>query len=232
MIRAFVSALIAVLGLSVVGLTPASAAFVVRVDTDPGVTGAQPSPNFGLGTGMTVFSTSTATSAAVGLGLGSSIFGGDAVLPDLDTYVFSYNPAVDGDNTAIAAGTALNAGGSLATGATAGATGDYNIYATWPFSTNVSGGSTTFRLSDGTTDLFSVSLDQNSTGNEWIFLGSAALNASAQYQLFQVAGANTFTSMRASGVMFDAVAIPEPGTFVALGAVALGFGFRRRLRRS
>lgn len=117
---------------------------------------------------------------------------------------------------------------------TAGGTSFYNFYATWATSPNVSGGLTTFRLSDGATDLFTVTRDQINTGNEWIFRGNAALDASTQYQLFQVAGANAFVSMRASGVMFDAVAVPEPGTFVAFAAVALGFGIRlrRRLRRS
>lgn len=95
MIREFVSAPIAAFVLPVVGLTPSSNAFLIRVDTDPVAAGVQTSPNFSLGSGTRSFSFSTATSAALGLGLGGSIFGGTAATPDLDTYVLSYLPSVD-----------------------------------------------------------------------------------------------------------------------------------------
>ena len=49
------------------------------------------------------------------------------------------------------------------------------------------------------------------------------------YQLIQQAGANTFVSMRAAGVLFDAKAVPEPSGFLVavLGGTILMVRRRR-----
>lgn len=226
-----------------IGNGPASAAYVLSIDTD-GATGngITFNPNFSFGGDTTSGSTSTAFSAAIGLPLGDSLFGGNGVNSP-DTYVYSYTPGTDGDNVSLLAGTALNANGDQASGEVAGGSGLYNIYATYPASANVSGGLVTFNLVAGATTLFSVQIDQVTSGsnlgngNQWVFLGSAALDAATTYELQQIAGSNTFVSMRASGVLFDAQvsAVPEPSMAVVLGMAGVGAWWRtnqgRKARR-
>jgi hypothetical protein len=217
----------------------ASAAFIIEVDTDGLDDGILAfSPNFSFG-GDTTTASQSGASTAVGLTGGDSIFGGNG-MNSSDTYVFSYEPGVDGDNEAFAAGTPLNNDGDVASGLAAGGTGLYNVYVTWPITDNISAGSepTNFRLTDGTSDLFTSSYDPNggdgantgvSTGNEWIFVGSAVLDAGTEYQLIQTSSANGFVSMRSSGAMFD-LQVPEPSTIV-LGCLAFCGGaalIRRR----
>ncbi len=203
------------------------AAFVIQVDVDGLDDGVLTfSPNFSFG-GDTTTASQSSPSAAVGLTGGDSIFGGNGV-NTADTYVFSYTPSTmmgNVDNLNLAAGTPLNTTGSLASGLSAGASGLYAVYAAWPSTTNVTGGLTTFSLThDGGT--LSVQIDQNTLSNQWVFLGNATLTEGTSYDLAQVAGSNTFVSMRASGVLFDA--IPEPSTgILTLGALA-GLVLRRR----
>ena len=211
--------------------SPAFAQFVIEVDIDGQDDGVLTySPNFGFGSDTTTASQSAASSA-VGLTGGDSIYGGNAT-SGLDTYLFTYTPSVDGNNRDLAAGTELNDDGDVASGVEAGGSGAYNVYGTWPFTDNVSGGTTTFTLSDDQANvLFTTEIDQNGggsgTGNEWVFLGSATLDADTTYTLSQVAGSNTFVSMRAAGVLFDAVAVPEPMGIAA----AAGFGLLALRRR-
>lgn len=207
----------------------ASASYVIEIDTD----GADDStltyhPNFSFG-GDTTMAFQSSPSSAVGLTGGDSIYGGNGASSP-DTYVFSYTPGTDGDNLSLGAGTPLNNDGNFASGKTAGGSGLYDIYATWPTSTNVSGGPTTFSLTDGVNSLFSVSIDQNGIGNEWIWLGSANLNAATTYQLVQQAESNTFVSMRSSGALFDAAAVPEPSFCGLLGVAGFGLAWRRKRR--
>lgn len=229
------------LGAAAVGLMVGSvgvnAAYVIEIDTDGTDDGVLTlNPNFSYGGDTTAASQSSA-SPAVGMTGGDSIFGGNGTV-DLDTYTYSYSPGIDGDNLPLASGTALNDDGDFSGGVTAGGTGLYNVFATWPISNNVSGGDTTFRLSGGGGTAFSVSLDQNTvqgfvdptndqtfSGGEWIFLGTANLNAAFSYTLTQTPSSNSFVSMRAAGVLFDP--IPEPATAALLGLGGLALLSRR-----
>jgi hypothetical protein len=209
----FVAAIAAALGFS-----SAQAAYLIEVDTDGADDGVLTyNSHFAFG-GDTTTASQSATSTAYGLTGGDSIFGGDGVA-ELDTYVFTYDPSVDADNLAIPAGTDLG-GGILASGLTGGAPDRYSVFATWPITSNVSGGDTAFTVTTSG-DSFTLDFDQNGggagTGNEWIKLGEIDWT-SGPITLTQEAGANTFVSMRSSAVMFEVV--PEPSTF-ALGALGL-----------
>jgi len=206
---------------------PLHAFFIVNIDDDGQDNGLLAlNPNFAFGGDTTIASSSASTLGPLGMPDGDSIFGGNGVsLPD--TYTFSYTPGVDIDNFATAAGVALNADGDLTTGIAGGGTGTYNIYAAWPFTNNVSGGDTTFSIAheDG---LLSVALDQNNKGGEWVFIGTAFLETGSTYTLSMSSTSNTFVSMRASGVMFEA-AVPEPSLSAAfLGIAVAGLAILRR----
>jgi hypothetical protein len=217
--------------------TSAQASFIIDIDTDTLDDGPIAyHPNFSFGGDTTTASTS-AKSTAVGLAQADSIFGGDGVnFPD--TYQVTYEPGVDGDNINLA-GQALNDEGDLGSAIVAGGSGEYRIYATWPATNNVSGGLVTFTLTDGNSNLFSVQINQNTaqgfinptdgllySGNEWIYVGTATLDAGTEYTLRQEAGSNTFVSMRAAGYLFDAV--PEPASLGLMGMGGLALLSRKR----
>lgn len=212
----------------------ADASYVLEIDIDGEDDGSLTfNPNFAFG-GDTSTASQSVLSSAVGMTGGDSIFGGDGTnFPD--TYLYTYTPGTDGSNRTFAAGTPLNDAGDESRGIEAGISGFYDVYATWPSTDNVSGGLTTFELSDGRSTLFSVEIDQNGDGDEWILLGNAFLDAETTYTLSQRAGANTFVSMRAAGVLFDVTAVPEPGSIAFLSAITLAggcvLGRRRRPRR-
>lgn len=228
----FFSFICTVLALTLVPGVRSEGAFLIEIDTDGADDGSLTfNPNFSFG-GDTTTASQSILSTAVGLTGGDSIFGGNGV-NEPDTYQYSYTPGVDVDNLVLAAGTDLGAG-NVATGITGGQTGVYNVYATWPFTDNVSGGLVTFTLTGGGGTLFTTQIDQNGQGNAWILLGSASLQSGVGYTLSQTAGSNTFVSMRAAGVLFEAVSvIPEPSSLalVIVGGAGISL-FCRRCRRS
>ncbi|MCA9128734.1 MAG: PEP-CTERM sorting domain-containing protein [Planctomycetales bacterium] len=206
-------------GLGVVRL---QAAFVLEIDTDGADDGVLTFNSlFSFGNDTTTASQSTA-GTALGLTGGDSIFGGTGVnFPD--TYLYNYSPDSIADNLVLTTGTDLG-GGNLATGVLGGSAGLYNVYATWPSTTNVSGGLTTYTaVTSG--DSFSVSLNQNGLGDEWIFLGQINYT-SGMIQVEQKPEFNTFVSQRASGLLFEAV--PEPSATLLLWIGGYAFASRRR----
>lgn len=215
---------------SVVGLTTAQAGFVLPIDTDGADDGPVTfNPRFSFG-GDTTSASSSVASVAYGMPPGDSIFGGNGLV-EPDTYVFRYDPAVDADNLVIPVGADLG-NGNLATGLTGGAPGIYRVYATWPFTTSVSGGPTSFNV-DTLGDSFSVILDQNGLGDAWIKLGEVTWTSGEITSTQQPTGANTFVSMRSAGLLFEPVrVVPEPHSyalFAGLGLLGL-VAWRRRSR--
>jgi hypothetical protein len=203
----------------------AQGALLLEIDIDGADDGVVTyNPNFSFG-GDTTAASQSAPSSAYETNGADSIYGGNGVdLPD--TYVYTYTPGTDADNLSIPVGTDLGAG-NVASGLVGGGLGTYRVYATWPYTSNISGGLTTFTISTaGATDV-TVDIDQNFQGNEWILLGDIVFSdMGSSIVVTQEAGANTFVSMRAYGVLFEA--IPEPATLALLGLGGLLLSRRRR----
>lgn len=199
------------------------AGHVVQVDIDGAAdNNITFNPNFSFGGDTTVASISSAASMAFGIAPGSHIFGGNGSL-EPDTYVFSYAPDTQADNLVIPANTDLG-NGMLATGEVGGGIGAYSVYATWPFTTNVSGGPVNFQVQSSVAS-FSVSVDQNNTGDIWVYLGDIDY-AGGSITVTQASSSNTFVSMRASGILFEYV--PAPGAASLLAFAGLTMTRRRR----
>ncbi|MEZ6101359.1 MAG: PEP-CTERM sorting domain-containing protein [Pirellulaceae bacterium] len=218
--------------------TAAQAAFIVNVDAD----GLDDGPvaydaHFTFGGDTTTASSSVATTALYA-GAGDSIFGGDgAALPD--TYIYTYTPSVEGDNTAIPSGTHLGEG-NIATGLPNGAKGLYNVYAAWPQTANVSGGLTQFTLQTlGSPDVV-TQLDQNNRTqfnddagaphDPWVYLGTVDYKLGAIVVIQEPSSANTFVSMRGAAVLYEKAPVPEPATGGLLVSALLALGTLRRRR--
>jgi hypothetical protein len=204
----------------------AHAALLLEIDTDGVVdTVVTYNPLFSFGGDTTTYQKTSATSTAFGTTGGDSIYGGNG--SEGDTYLYTYTPGSNADNLTLSAGQDLGAG-NLASGLVGGAVGTYRVYATWTYSTNVSGGLTKYTVStdDGATS-FSVQIDQNFKGNEWILLGDINFSDPASSIIVtQESGANTYVSMRAYGMLFEM--IPEPATLALLGLGGLMLRSRRR----
>lgn len=178
------------------------AGFIIEIDTD----GLDNSvlvynPNFSFGGDTTTASQSASASVVGGTG-GDSLFGGNGVQLG-DTYVYTYSPDSQADNLVLAPGTDLGEG-NTATGAVGGGPGTYRVYASWPFTNNVSGGDVTYELST-LGDFVSQAVDQNDRGDAWVLIGEIEYT-SGPITVRQIAGSNTFISMRAYGVLFEKVA--------------------------
>lgn len=224
-----IRSLLAAVSICLLFAASSNAAFLIQVDTDGADDGPITyHPNFSFGNGGTTASTSS-HSSAVGLQDGDSIFGGDGT--PADQYIFTYDLDVDGDNLGLARGTALNDDGDVATGLTAGSSADYSVYATWPFTSNTSGGGSQFILTDDlSTEVFSIVIDQNDggagSGNEWILLGNGNLDAARTYTLTQTTLDSSFVSQRIEGILFDG-GVPEPSTLLMAAVCSLGMLCRR-----
>lgn len=230
-------------GLALIGLAalPGHAAFIIE---------ASDSPSLGAGhftytgTGGTTASFSDASPGLLPATTDSPptfftlrhAFGGNGTT---DQYTFTYTPATDTDNVSFTPGTIYNLQQGLSSsGLDAGAAGFYNVYRLHPETANVSGGPTLYEVFVGGGLQASESIDQNfddlATGvgvGRWERIGSVAVpDATDTLTVTMTATNATFTSMRASGIMFEyAGPIPEPGclTLAALGLATL----TRRRRR-
>lgn len=205
----------------------AQAGFIVEIDIDGLDDGVLTfNPNFSFGGDTTIASQSFAGSYVGSTG-GDSIFGGNGV-NFVDQYVYTYSPDSQADNLNLAAGLDLGEGNE-ATGFVGGGMGAYRVYAAWPFTNNVSGGLVTYSATTGG-DSFSIDIDQNGNGagrgDAWVLLGEIDY-AGGAITLTQEAGTNTFVSMRASAVMFEAV-VPAPSSVGLLALAGLAASRRRR----
>lgn len=215
-------------------VSAAQAAYLLEIDTDgmdDGVLTYHPGFSYG---GDTTTASQSSPSSAFGMNGGDSIFGGDGTA-EPDTYVYAYNPSAQADNLAVAPGTDLGEG-NTASGRVGGGPGSYDVYATWPFTSNVSGGLTTFDAATAG-DSFQEVLNQNDVdliapvpdgrGHVWVYLGSINYT-SGDIVVSQSSGSNSFVSMRAAGMLFERT-VPEPSSIVF--ACFAGFSALLTVRR-
>lgn len=179
-------------------------------------------------------SASTAGTAP-GLQATNSVFGGTAVDPDKDTYIFSYSPGTDVDNWTVPAYQYFG-NGLYSTNLAGGDTGYYNAYITWPTSTGASslcdititndGADVVWNdisTNDGQTNWIAELWDHDPLAeiyggnNKWLKIADQILMTAGQtYTVTQAAQNNTYVSMRNAGVMWEFVAVPEPTTLLLL----------------
>ena len=179
----------------------AGAGFIIEIDIDGQDDGVLTfNPNFAFG-GDTTTASQSATASVVGATGGDSIFGGNGANFG-DTYIYTYSPDSQADNLPLAPGVDLGEG-NLATGVAGGGPGTYRVYATWPYTENVSGGDVTFNITT-LGDFESQSIDQNFRGDAWVLIGEIEYS-SGPITVRQIADTNTFLSMRAHGVLFEKV---------------------------
>jgi|GEM_PF-659675 len=147
---------------------------------------------------------------AVGTKATNSLFSGTGAAGSTDTYIYSYTPGVDLDNWSFNPGDDLG-NGRTATGMIGGETGFYNVYITWPPSTNVTATCTITITCDGE-DIVHEAVDMNTgqTGSPggnnawWCIAERVELTAGKTYTVTQTADAWTYVAMRSHGVMWEA----------------------------
>jgi peptidoglycan/xylan/chitin deacetylase (PgdA/CDA1 family) len=200
------------------------AAYRVEVDTDGLDNGILvSSPDFAFG-GDTTAAGQGGAGSTIGLTGGDTIFGGNGVSA-LDTYVFTYVPDSKLDNQYFDPGTPLG-DGNYASGATGGGAGRYAVYATWPTTSNVNGGLTTYQV-DTEGDSASFSVDQNEVGNVWVKVGEIDYT-SGPVTVTQTPTSNTYVSMRAAGILFELMPDSPGGGYTGPpGPVIFGQGALR-----
>ena len=206
-----------------IGSSTLQAAYLIEVDTDGLDDGVLVfSPDFSFGGDTTTAGPSVAATT-IGLTGGDSIFGGNGS-SDLDTYVFTYAPDSRLDNLFFDPGTPLSAG-NYASGVAGGGPGRYAVYATWPTTSNVDGGLTTYQI-DSAGDSASFSVNQNEVGNVWVKVGEVNYT-SGPITVTQTPEANTSVSMRAAGILFELIS-GDPGGYTGPpGPVTFGQGETR-----
>jgi len=204
--------------------TLASAAFIVEAHSSG-------KANANYSQGGNVLRESTPPSSAIGTIATHHRWSSTA---DADPMVFSYTPGVDLDNTVLVPGTDLG-NGDLASGLPGGISGVYNVYATWPASTNVTGGPSTITVTnDGTPVVSSHDLNTGGSGtpggnDAWLLVASGVpLSIGNTYSVSFERSSATWVSQRVHGVMWE-LQIPEPSSLLlsALGMLGVA-GFRRR----
>lgn len=228
----------------------ASAAYIIEASDDPARLGLGNFTYTGAGGTAASYSTAAAgnlpatTDATPTFFTLRHAYGGNSATGD--EYTFTYSPAVDGDNTAFAAGTLYNSLGAapdlVSSGMSGGTAGIYNVYRIAPANPGTTAGnSTIYDVSVNGGLQLTQTIDQNAanlaTGENvgrWELIGSVALSNNTDAVTVTMTPTPNpigFVSMRASGIMFEyAAPIPEPSAMVMLG---IGSGLilvvRRRL---
>lgn len=200
------------------------AAYLIEVDIDGLDNGILLySPDFAFG-GDTTSAGQSVAASTIGLTGGDSIYGGDGN-SELDTYVFTYAPDSASDNLFFDSGTPLG-GTNYASGVAGGGPGRYAVYATWPTTSNVNGGLTTYQIGTaGDTVYFSI--DQNTVGNVWVKVGEINYT-NGPITVTQTPTANSGVSMRAAGVLFERLSDGSSGGYTGPpGPVFFGQGATR-----
>ncbi|MBN1844950.1 MAG: PEP-CTERM sorting domain-containing protein [Sedimentisphaerales bacterium] len=170
------------------------------------------------------------SSTAYGVTATNSVFGGNV---DPDTYTYSYTPGTNADNLPIPAGTDLG-NDNLASGAVGGASTYYNVYITWPATTNVNAAGCKITVTSDGTDIVLDPVNMNTGGtgtpggnNAWLLIGDdIKLTQGVTYTVTQKANSTAYVSQRSHGVLWEAV--PEPMSLSLLGVGALLLRRRRR----
>ena len=221
--KKFTISIVLVLSLSVY----VEAAFMVEVhESGLGYANFTGTPSYSLGT----------ASDAPGITATHSAFGGSSP----DVYVYTYTPGVDADNWEVPQDNRYFGNGLYSTNLAGGESGYYNVYITWPDSTNVNANGCNLAVThdNGVTELLNVDGNDGGTialaeqwgpfvegtvlkgaNNAWLKIADQVLLARGNsYTVTQTANEETYVSMRASGVVWEYVApVPEPMSLVLLG---------------
>jgi hypothetical protein len=153
-------------------------------------------------------------SKAPGVTATNAVYGGS------HDYTYTYTPALDMDNYFPVAGTDLK-NGHQASGLLGGPSGKYNVYITWPASTNVntSGCSITVTNDGDNVVLNPINMNTGGTGNPggnngWFRIAeNVHLTAGVKYTIRQKANSTSAVSQRSHGVLWELVeADPFPVT--------------------